>query len=41
MFQMLEFDVKGPHIIAGTRTEAASERKDLHIAMKDIGRSIL
>ena len=39
MFQMLEFDVKGLHIISGTRTESASERKELHAAMREIGAS--
>jgi len=41
MFQMLEFDVKGVHTIAGMRSEPAHERKDLHAAMKNIGSSLV
>ena len=41
MFQLLEFDVKGVHIVAGMRKESAHERKDLHTAMKDIGSSLV
>jgi multimeric flavodoxin WrbA len=41
MFQMLEFDVKGVHVIAGLRNEPASERKELHSAMKDIGSALV
>lgn len=41
MFQLLEFDVRGVHVIAGTRNEPAQERKDLHLAMKDIGSSLV
>jgi multimeric flavodoxin WrbA len=41
MFQMLEFDVKGVHVIAGLRNESAQERKELHIAMKDIGSALV
>lgn len=41
MFQLLEFDVRGVHVVAGTRNEPAHERKDLHIAMKDIGSSLV
>ncbi|MDR2793322.1 MAG: flavodoxin family protein [Treponema sp.] len=37
MFQMLEFDVKGVHVVAGTRNGPAHERNDLHTVMKDIG----
>jgi multimeric flavodoxin WrbA len=37
MFQMLEFDVKGLHIVAGMRGEPAHERKELHATMKAIG----
>jgi len=40
MFQLLEFDVKGVHIIAGMRKEAASERAELHSGMKDIGAAL-
>jgi len=40
MFKMLEFDVKGLHVIAGTRNGPANERKDLDIAMKNIGASL-
>jgi multimeric flavodoxin WrbA len=41
MFQLLEFDVKGLHVVAGMRNEPAHERKDLHTAMKDIGSSLV
>jgi uncharacterized protein (UPF0335 family) len=41
MFQMLEFDVKGVHTIAGLRNEPARERKELHAAMKDIGSELV
>ena len=41
MFQLLEFDVKGVHIIAGMRSEPAHERKDLDTVMKDIGSSLV
>ena len=41
MFRLLEFDVKGVHVVAGMRNESAHERKDLHIAMKDIGSSLV
>jgi multimeric flavodoxin WrbA len=41
MFQMLEFDVKGLHVIAGMRSESAHERKELHTAMKDIGSALV
>ena len=38
MFQMLEFDVIGLHVIAGLRNEKAHERMELHGRMKEIGR---
>ncbi len=41
MFQLLEFDVKGVHVVAGMRNEPAHERKGLHTAMKDIGSSLV
>jgi multimeric flavodoxin WrbA len=41
MFQMLEFDVKGVHVIAGLRNESAHERKELHTVMKDIGSALV
>lgn len=41
MFQLLEFDVKGVHVVAGMRNGPAHERKDLHTAMKDIGSSLV
>jgi hypothetical protein len=41
MFQLLEFDVKGLHVVAGTRNEPAHERKNLHTAMKNIGSSLV
>ncbi len=30
MFQLLGFDVKEVHVVAGMRNEPAHERKDLH-----------
>jgi multimeric flavodoxin WrbA len=41
MFQLLEFDVKEVVVVAGMRSEPAHERKDLHIAMRDIGSSLV
>jgi multimeric flavodoxin WrbA len=41
MFQLLEFDVKGVHVVAGMRNEPAHERKDLHTAMKNVGSSLV
>jgi multimeric flavodoxin WrbA len=41
MFQMLEFDVKGVHVIAGMRNEPAHERKELYTTMKDIGSALV
>jgi multimeric flavodoxin WrbA len=41
MFQLLEFDVKGLHVVAGMRTESAHERKELHDVMKEIGSSLV
>ena len=41
MFQLLEFDVKGLHVVAGTRNGPAHERKDLHTVMKGIGSSLV
>jgi len=41
MFKMLEFEVKGVHIVAGTRNEQAHERKDLCAVMKDVGSSLV
>jgi multimeric flavodoxin WrbA len=41
MFQMLEFDVKGVHIIAGLRNEPAHDRKELHTVMKNIGSALV
>lgn len=41
MFQMLEFDVKGVHVIAGMRSEPAHERKNLDSAMKEIGSALV
>jgi multimeric flavodoxin WrbA len=40
IFQLLEFDVKEVQVVAGTRTEPAHERKDLHTVMKGIGSSL-
>ena len=41
MFQLLGFDVKGVHVVAGMRNEPAHERKYLHTVMKDIGSSLV
>lgn len=41
MFQLLEFEVEGLHVVPGMRTEPARERKSLHAAMKDIGSSLV
>jgi multimeric flavodoxin WrbA len=41
MFQMLEFDVKGLHIIAGLRNESARDRKELHTVMQNIGSALV
>ena len=41
MFQLLEFDVKGVHVVAGMRNEPAHERKDLHTVMKNAGSSLI
>ena len=40
MFQLLEFDVKDVVIVTGTRSEMASERKELHTKMREIGLSL-
>lgn len=41
MFQLLEFDVQGVHVVAGMRNESAQERQDLTTAMKDVGSSLV
>ena len=41
IFQLLEFDVKGVHVVSGLRTEPAHERKELHTTMKDIGSALV
>ena len=41
MFQLLEFDIKGLHVITGMRTEQACERKELHTVMTNIGSSLV
>lgn len=41
MFQMLEFDVKDFVVVAGTRSGPASEQKELHTKMKDVGASLV
>jgi hypothetical protein len=41
MFQLLEFKVKDLIVVAGTRTEPASEKKELHTAMKNAGISLV
>ena len=40
MFQLLEFDVKGLYIVAGTRDRSACEREDLPPALKALGASL-
>ena len=40
IFQLLEFDVKGVHIVAGTRSGPAHERQELHTVMKEIGTAL-
>ena len=41
MFQLLEFDVRGVHVIAGMRNGPAHERKGLDMTMKEIGSSLM
>ena len=41
VFELLEFDVKLVPVVAGMRNEPARERKDLPIALKDIGSSVV
>ena len=41
MFNLLEFDVKGLHVVAGTRSEAAHDKKDLDIELKALGASLV
>jgi multimeric flavodoxin WrbA len=41
MFQLLEFDVRGVYVVAGTRNEQAREKKDLPAAMKKIGSALV
>jgi hypothetical protein len=41
MFELLEFEVKGVYVIAGMRNEPAHEKKDMHIAMKAVGSSLV
>ncbi len=40
-FQLLEFDVKEVPVVTGLRNGAAHERKELHVALKDIGSSLV
>ena len=37
MFQLLEFDVQEVVVVAGMRSEAARERRELHAGLKEIG----
>jgi multimeric flavodoxin WrbA len=37
IFTLLEFNVKGLHVVAGTRSEPAHAKEELHAAMKKIG----
>ena len=41
VFQLLEFDVKGVHVVSGLRTEPAHERTELVALMKDIGSALV
>jgi len=41
MFQLLEFDVDDVVVVAGMRNEPACERKDLSMAMKKLGSSLV
>lgn len=41
MFELLEFDVKGMQIVAGTRNGPAQERDDLRTVLKNIGSSLV
>jgi len=41
IFQLLEFDVKGLHVVPGMRNEPAHERKELHTSMRDVGSSLV
>ncbi|UJX39258.1 flavodoxin family protein [Desulfovibrio sp. JY] len=41
IFKMLEFEVEGVHVVAGTRNEQAQERKNLCTAMKGVGSSLV
>jgi multimeric flavodoxin WrbA len=41
MFTVLEFDVQEVQVVTGMRTAPAQERKDLNIAMKNIGSSLV
>ena len=41
IFQLLEFDVKDLIVVPGTRSEQASEKKELQTAMKNIGSALL
>jgi multimeric flavodoxin WrbA len=41
MFQLLEFDVRGVHVVAGMRNELACERKDLSVVLRGIGASLV
>jgi hypothetical protein len=41
MFQLIEFDVQGVHVIAGMRNEPAHERKDLQTVIQNISLSLI
>jgi len=41
MFQLLEFDVKDVIIVTGTRTESASEKKELHGVLENASLSLV
>jgi multimeric flavodoxin WrbA len=41
IFQLLEFDVKGVHVVAGLRNRPAHERTELHTVMKDAGAALV
>ena len=41
MFDLLEFDVKEVPVVTGLRNGPARERKELHVALKEIGSSLI
>jgi multimeric flavodoxin WrbA len=41
IFKLLEFDVRGLHVVAGMRSEPAYAKKELHTIMKNVGSSLV